>query len=746
MNDGSTKLKPRGLLEKENAALFARLPAALWAAKFSIAELWFAFSIIHADLWFAHVCECFYPCQFCLNCLFIKSKLGIGLACPHALMPKRGSSTSESNVVQKALRVAGASERACFQLLQLGQESKDKGAIPNSLTRWKAAVTKALPTDLIVQVPVGSVSNDSQIYIPVTNLPVFIQRRALKNPVFATHLQRAMLDKQFGPLSLLLYFDEAQAGNILSCDLTKKLLSGYVAIAELGLLHLETSWMDLCAFSHNSVHDVTGGWSKVFKEVVLALDNFGMEAGFPCSVPGSEPFWLRLKITCVTGDLDFLRCFYDWKGSGSIKMCLVCKNVVSQSSGLAAYDSSLVDVAEPDFTKSAPWSNEELEQVWDKPATNPAMTIKAQKHEEKAAGFNIYNREGLLADNRSRRLTPVTSVFFDTMHGYYSNGLVSWEVVLFMECLKPLGITPEVIGQAFCQTDWQNGTTKGSKHWYKTLVSPQRFTRGCASDLRALLPLLFFHVSEIPGLNEVQQELLSLESLVKVTKVLYQIQALGKGTADLVAELARAQHGHHVRFCAAYGKEALKPKHHCVRHLPKQIQTHGLYADCFAMEAKHRVFKYGIQNRVDSELKNKHVYAEKVLTRLLLHTDEAFDKSPCLGDLLPPLSNCTLFGLCGKRGAGIQLKHGCIRSNDFIVTDLGSGVVGACMEIPGHGLVLLMDLYQVAPRLLYVPLCRGSGRAAPWAARLHAFFFRTAAHWAAHFWLRPCMHGRRHLR
>ena len=315
------------------------------------------------------------------------------------------------------------------------------------------------------------------------------------------------------------------------------------------------------------------------------------------------------------------------------------------------------------------------------------------------------------------------------MHGYYSNGLVSWEVVLFMECLKPHGITPEVMGQAFCQTDWQNGTTKGSKHWYKTLVSSQRFTsdsyRGCASDLRALLPLLFFHVSQIPGLNvEVQQELLSLESLVKVTKVLYQIQVLGKGTSDLLAELARAQHEHHVRFCRAYGEEALKPKHHCVRHLPKQIEMHGFYADCFAMEAKHRFFKYGIQNRVDSELKNKNVYAEKVLMRLLLHTDEAFGKSPCVGDLLPPLSNCTVFGLRGTRGHGIQLKHGRIRSNDFIVTDLGSGVARACMEIPGQGLVILMDLYQVVPRIFYVcPLCSWVRLAAPWAARVRAIVF-----------------------
>ena len=682
-----------------------------------------------ADLWFARFCTFFCAFQFFLTCFSIKST-------GQSIMPKRGSSNSESNVVQKALRVAGASEKACFQLLQLGQESKDKGAIPNSLTRWKAAVTKALPADLIVRAPVGSRSDGSQLYIPVTNLPLYIQRRALQKPAFATQLQRAMLENQFEPLSLLLYFDEAQAGNILSPDLAKKLLLGYVAIAELGLLHLETSWMDLCAFSHNSVRDVPGGWSKVFKEVVMTLDNFDMESGFPCSVPGCEPFWLRLKITCLTGDLDSLRCFYDWKGSGAIKTCLVCKNVVSQLSGLTAFDSSLVDLAEPDLTKFAQWSNEELEQVWDKPATNPATTQKGKKLEEKAVGFNIYNRDALLADHRSRRLTPVTCVFFDTMHGYYSNGLVSWEVVLLMECLKPLGISPEIMGQAFCQTDWKNGTTKGSRQWYKSLMSEQRFTsdsyRGCASDLRALLPLLYFHVSQLPGLaDQLQQELLSLESLVKVTQILYRIQVLGKGTADLLAELARAQHEHHVRFCLAYGRKSMRPKHHCVRHLPQQIQTHGC-ADCFAMEAKHRFFKHGIANRMDAELRDKNLYAEKVLMRLLLHTDESFGNSPCIGDLLPPVSNSTLLGLCGRRGAGIQLKHGCIRSNDFIVTDLGSGIVGACMDIHGQGLVILMDLYRLAPRLymrpplIYIwnwasgPLgrpCGAARAAAPWAAR-----------------------------
>ncbi len=135
---------------------------------------------------------------------------------------------------------------------------------------------------------------------------------------------------------------------------------------------------------------------------------------------------------------------------------------------------------------------------------------------------------------------------------------------------------------------------------------------------------------------------------------------------------------------------------------------------------------------MDAELRDKNLYAEKVLMRLLLHTDESFGNSPCIGDLLPPVSNSTLLGLCGRRGAGIQLKHGCIRSNDFIVTDLGSGIVGACMDIHGQGLVILMDLYRLAPRLymrpplIYIwnwasgPLgrpCGAARAAAPWAAR-----------------------------
>ena len=91
----------------------------------------------------------------------------------------------------------------CFQLLQLGQESKDKGAIPNSLTRWKAAVTKALPADLIVRVPVTIVDNDGgQLYNPCHQLAALHSEASFEEPCFcyaaaAGHVGKAIRSFEF---------------------------------------------------------------------------------------------------------------------------------------------------------------------------------------------------------------------------------------------------------------------------------------------------------------------------------------------------------------------------------------------------------------------------------------------------------------------------------------------------------------------------------------------------------------------
>lgn len=601
-------------------------------------------------------------------------------------MSKRslGSSSARKDVVSKAMRVSGATDKACFELLRLGQES-GPGTVPSSLTTFRQEVTDQLLEHAINRIPLNVDSKGEALFVPVTDIRAYFKKLVSTNADFHQRLKKLMEKSQQEPLSMILYLDEAQAGNILSPNLNKKVMFAYVAIAELGMLHCETSWFDLAAFSHGAIGEVLGGWSRIFKEIILFLDNLHMERGFSVGHKDLDPFWLRLQITSITGDFDAIRCLYDWKGARAIKPCLLCKNVVSRSSGLTAFNAQLVDLTEEDMSRCFQWTDHEVNHMWDKPRFNAAATRKEQDLDEKSAGFNIYNRNALLAHPIARQSLPMSKLYFDAMHLYFSNGLANWEVCMFMTAARSHGITPEILGTAFKASDWKTSSTKGSKKWYENLMSPQLFTtdsyKGCASDLKALLVLLHFHISQIPGLNNhLQAELKSFESLLEVTQCLYQLQMRSEPSHEVLAKLKQAQLLHHRHFCSAYGQDSMKPKHHLSKHLGDHVRFHGFFLDCFAMEAKHRYYKYQIQNRLDSEMKNKSVYAEKVLQRLLDHASGAYKKTLLPGELFPPTKLISFFGAEVASGKGLQLNHGTIMVDDFIFTRLGTGVVLHCLS------------------------------------------------------------------
>lgn len=287
-------------------------------------------------------------------------------------MPKRKNDDT-SNVVRKALAVNGATDKACFQLLHLGQQTSS-GALPRSLSCFQSAVGKELPKDMILKVPLNEGSDGKQLYVPVTDIKAYLNSRAKRNQLFGECLRQCMVDSKLAPLKMIVYFDEAQAGNILSPSSKKKLLFGYLGIVELGLLQSQDSWLDLCAFSHASINEVQGGWSRLLKEVILTLLSFDLEAGFPIVPKQGDPFWCRIELACITGDFDALRCLYDRRGASSIKLCLTCKNVVSTASRLAEFSPHLVDQSEDDMDKFSLWTDQELCDLWDKPLHAPAPT------------------------------------------------------------------------------------------------------------------------------------------------------------------------------------------------------------------------------------------------------------------------------------------------------------------------------------------------------------------------------------
>lgn len=599
----------------------------------------------------------------------------------------------DTDVVGKALKVKGSSDTAAFELLHLGRLAK---SLPKSLNSFRRAIANELPKHFLKRLPL-----QDKLYLPMVDLRALLQQVCENNAQFGRRLQQLAPASMVRPLKFVIYIDEAQAGNILAPSMAKKLLLAYGAIAEVGGLQYESMWLDLMAFSHSAIDLVQGGWSRLMKEFVIELHQ-QLAKPFALQCPSQDAFLISFQISAITGDFDALRCCYDWRGAASIKLCLCCKNLVSKASNLRSYNPTFVDQTTVGLDFCDAWTDNEINDLWDKVKTEPHPCSKAERERnEKAAGFNIYNLDALLANAESRRILPLSKIFFDCMHLYYSNGICSWEIVHFSNAMAEHGLTLDILSDAVVASAWTSDTTKKSKAWYRSLLASKRFSsdsyKGSASDLKSLLPIFAFHVEEILApRNVMRAELDSLKSLQKICVCLYGLQRAPQLNLNDLNRLQALQKEHHAQFAAAYGADAIKPKHHWRFHVPVMLERHGFYCDCFAMEAKHRTYKYCIQNKFDRDLKDTSVYCERILQRLWIYSIDLMGKRSWPNDLEGPLKpSCLVQG--ATQGKALQLNRTRVQVGDFLIAST-SGLVEECIRDPTGTLCLAMRTYVKAPR------------------------------------------------
>ena len=127
-------------------------------------------------------------------------------------------------------KLSGELARQVLEVLHAGEESTGKRAAH----RAKHAYPAALPA--LRQIPIHATSAEKQIY--VMSLPQLIQSKVNSCALFRSSLEWAI--KKKGPsLELLLFWDEAVPGNVLSPDLQRKSALTYVTFK---LISLRPSW------------------------------------------------------------------------------------------------------------------------------------------------------------------------------------------------------------------------------------------------------------------------------------------------------------------------------------------------------------------------------------------------------------------------------------------------------------------------------------------------------------------------
>ena len=281
-------------------------------------------------------------------------------------------------VLRECLKVPGCTEKALHGILQIARPE----VIPKSYSGYKRKVHKELPHDCTVKLPVGENKDGQMIHVAATHIPKFLQHLASQNGAFARRLVH-IIDRSNGEsFKPLFYWDEVISGNPLAPHSSKKIAIGYFTMVELQQRHKEESWIPLLVAQHKSLETVSGGFSRMMREVVLLVRSFDMQHGIPLEVDGNQ-ILLRIDIVKANfiADFDAIRATYNWRGSASIKACIACKNVCKRDSNLVDGENCLTEISETKWSKFDLWSDQEVFELWDMMARDtPTMKKRTKKN------------------------------------------------------------------------------------------------------------------------------------------------------------------------------------------------------------------------------------------------------------------------------------------------------------------------------------------------------------------------------
>ena len=403
-------------------------------------------------------------------------------------------------------------------------------------------------------------------------------------------------------LNLVCYTDEITPGDAFAADLPRKAFCVYVSIFEFGpkaLCRME-AWMPVGLLRSNQLKNIDGGLPCAFRELFRSWS-----CGEPLSVSTTgiiieldEPTLFVFESLKQLQDLDAHRAHLSVKGVGSYKPCWKCRNCMKKGHKSVTESSWQIDITETDTDKFDLATDEEIWQVVDMIAETRAGAERTKL--ELAHGFN-HNKYGIWQDRDLRGFCkPITGTRFDPMHVMYVHGVMSqglWEY--FNDCKRKMKIKYSHINE-FVQADWKC-PFQHKRHFAKVrkCFTKKREKQGTrklgvkmmASEQMTVYPLIR-RFAELNDCEELHDASISFYSICEVADVLQQAKFQHFKCKKTMAKLIKDLVGKYLKVRKAiYGTKGIRPKHHKLMHLWKQLLDDGFLMDCFILEHMHCLIK-----------------------------------------------------------------------------------------------------------------------------------------------------------
>ena len=182
------------------------------------------------------------------------------------------------------------------------------------------------------------------------------------------------------------------------------------------------------------------------------------------------------------------------KGSSAMRCCLFCRNVVKKNAGLEAYSDFFQGISSCNVDAFHEQTDQDFFEVWDNLLREKARCTKAVFNKKDiAARFNVC-AHALLSDRVLRETIPPSAFLLDSMHLFWANGVVSWEV---NSAYQQSATTNIGNLEAFLALPWCFTTAGNTKSWRVSMGHEYNFKgaayKGSASNLMIfpVVPLLF---------------------------------------------------------------------------------------------------------------------------------------------------------------------------------------------------------------------------------------------------------------
>jgi hypothetical protein len=391
------------------------------------------------------------------------------------------------------------------------------------------------------------------------------------------------------------------------------------------------------------IKKVNGGVSKLTADILrdIFVDGKADEGWQLQLQAGRPPVTLRIQLRGIIGDEEAVNSIWYTKGASGISPCAMLCSVTNKGpasdrerniASMTDRDSAIPDLSCSSLEACGLRSDSDIWGFVDMLEACPRGELAEQEH---VSGIKLNSNTLLFCRELRPHLSPSQITMYDPMHIIFSCGILGSEIMLCMRSMK------DSVGAYFADVRAflaEHGflPTKSNELFSETREKSAVDTlKGGASELLASYPLLRAFLIEVYGVNASEVYIKSIMLLFKICDI---VRNLLKYPSALEVEMYASELRMLIpfylqAFTLAYGKDALRFKHHQLLHLPDFLRS-GMMVACWVLERKHIQAKHSLQHR-----KGLDQIEKTGLSRMLWSQIRMLHDPGWLTTLAPPLSD-----------------------------------------------------------------------------------------------------------